>query len=63
MVSYYEPENIDDMVRAVRHLCDNPETRRQQADSALRMLDKYGWNTHQHDLLNLYTGLIKKRDS
>jgi glycosyltransferase involved in cell wall biosynthesis len=63
MVSYYEPENLDDMVRAIRNLCNNPKTRRQQADNAFKMLDKYGWNTHQQDLLNLYAGLINKRTS
>jgi glycosyltransferase involved in cell wall biosynthesis len=61
MVSYYEPEDLDDMVRAIRHLCDSLDARVRQAENAMKMLDKYGWNHHQHDLLNLYADLARKR--
>jgi glycosyltransferase involved in cell wall biosynthesis len=62
-LTYYEPGNVDDMARALRYLCGSAETRKTQAEIALKMLDRYGWPQHQHDLLNLYAGLIKKKDS
>jgi glycosyltransferase involved in cell wall biosynthesis len=54
---YYEPENIDDMARAIRLLCGNADLRRRQAENADKMLDKYGWPRHQKDLLDLFAGL------
>ena len=58
---YYEPENLDDMVRALLVLYGSPEIRQRQIECAFKMLDKFGWSRHQLDLLDLYAGLTRKK--
>ncbi len=57
MVSYFEPENIDSMVDAILELYHDESRRKRQAQMARKFLDKYGWEKHQMDLINLYKSL------
>lgn len=57
MVSYYEPENVDSMAEAILKLYQNPSLRKKQAEKAKAFLDKYGWERHKYDLINLYKQL------
>jgi glycosyltransferase involved in cell wall biosynthesis len=54
MVGLYEPENIDSMADAIYRLYADQPRRMAQAKNALSMLDKYGWEKQQYDLLAMY---------
>ena len=57
MVAYYEPENVDSMADAILSLYRDEGKRKKQAESAMAFLRKYGWESHQNDLLDLYRKL------
>lgn len=57
MVSFYEPENVDSMAKAILRLYENPSLRKEQAEKAKAFLDKYGWEKHKYDLINIYKQL------
>jgi len=57
MVTYYEPEDVDSMAEAILKLYENPSLRKAQAEKAKTFLDKYGWEKHKMDLINLYKQL------
>ena len=54
MVSFYQPEDVDSMARAVYALYTDPTKRAQQAEKALRFLDRYGWEKHKSELIQVY---------
>lgn len=54
MVSYFEPENVDYMAKAIMDLLHDEEKRQAQAAKAKAFLDRYGWETHRMDLIDLY---------
>ena len=57
MISFYEPENVSSMAAAIYELYLSPEKRCRQAQAARRFLEQYGWQNHQHDLLDMYRNL------
>ena len=57
MISFYEPEKIDSMVDAILELYENKEKRNRQVQAALGFMDNYGWQNHQHELLDLYRNI------
>jgi glycosyltransferase involved in cell wall biosynthesis len=57
MVSYFEPDNVDSLVDAVWYAYNNKAERIKKAENAKRFLEKYGWETHKWDLINLYKSL------
>ena len=57
MVCYFEPENVDSMASAILKLYKDKSLRKSQAERAKAFLDKYGWEKHQKDLINLYREL------
>ncbi len=57
MVSYFEPENVDSLADAILGLYNDEHKRIKQAQTAKKFLDKYGWENHQMDLVNLYKKL------
>ena len=54
MVSYFEPENVDSLAHTMLNLFNDVDKRKTQAEKAKTFLDKYGWETHKQDLINLY---------
>ena len=58
MVSYFEPENVDSLAEAILNLYENPLKREAQAREARKFIDRYGWENHQLDLVNLYRNLL-----
>jgi glycosyltransferase involved in cell wall biosynthesis len=57
MVSYFEPENVDSLACAILNLCNDENKRKIQAEKAKTFLDRYGWEKHREDLINLYREL------
>jgi glycosyltransferase involved in cell wall biosynthesis len=58
MVSYFEPESVEDIARAIVDLSRNEERRRQQAVNARAFIEKYNW-TNQCGLRKMYASLLK----
>ena len=57
MVYFFEPEALDSLTETIFKAYSDRETTRKKAQTAKRFLDKYGWDTHKHDLFDLYTKL------
>ena len=57
MLCFYEPENVESMADAIYKLYKDEKLRKKQAKNAKTFLDKYGWETHKMDLINLYRNL------
>lgn len=57
MVTYFEPENVDSLADAILRLYLDEPKRKQQAQSARKFLEQYGWEKHQMDLINMYREL------
>lgn len=54
MVSYYDTENVDSLADAMMNLLHDEERKKAQAVKAKAFLERYGWETHRMDLINLY---------
>lgn len=54
MVSYFEPDNIDSLFHAILNLFNDEHRRKSQAEKAKAFLDRYGWEKHKLELINLY---------
>lgn len=54
MVSYFEPGNIDSLIKALSDLCKDKAKRENQALKARAFLEQYGWEKHKMDLINMY---------
>jgi glycosyltransferase involved in cell wall biosynthesis len=54
MVSYFEPESVDSLANAISHLLNDKIRRNDQTGKAKTFLDRYGWEKHRMDLINLY---------
>lgn len=54
MARYYEPGNVDDLARAIYDLKSDESLRKNQIREARKFLERYGWERHNQDLLNLY---------
>lgn len=57
MVTYFEPENVDSMAEAILELYRNENKRQAQTINARKFIEKYGWEKHQTELINLYQSL------
>ncbi len=57
MVRYFIPENVDSMAEAIKDLYSDQKKRAEQVRKANAFLDRYGWETHKMDLINLYRNL------
>lgn len=57
MVCYFDPESIDDLARAILELYNDESKRTAQVQMAREFINKYGWENHQMDLINLYKKL------
>jgi glycosyltransferase involved in cell wall biosynthesis len=57
MVSYFEPEDSNDLAASILALYQHRDKREKQARSARTFLDQFGWEIHQKDFLDLYSRL------
>jgi glycosyltransferase involved in cell wall biosynthesis len=57
MVSYFEPEDSNELAASILALYQNREKREKQARAARKFLDQFGWEIHQKDFLDLYSRL------
>ena len=57
MISYFEPENVDSMAAAILKLYQDQTLRERQVKKANAFLERYGWETHKMELINLYRSL------
>jgi len=61
MVSYFEPENVNSLAKAISELYHDVAKREKQVQTARKFIEKYGWENHQSDLINLYENLSNGR--
>lgn len=54
MVTYFEPGNVESVIDAIIGLHDDKDRRNAQATKAKQFTLRYGWETHQMDLVNMY---------
>jgi glycosyltransferase involved in cell wall biosynthesis len=54
MVSYFEPENLDEMVEAILRLYRDQSRRERQATKAKRFLEEHRWENQQRCLRKVY---------
>lgn len=55
------PEKVEDIVRAVRYLCDHPEEARQMGENGRHAVEtEFNWKTQEVNLLSLYRELLGK---
>jgi glycosyltransferase involved in cell wall biosynthesis len=57
MVSYFAPEDSDELAASILALYQNREKRIRQVRSASKFLAQFGWESHQKDFLELYSRL------
>jgi glycosyltransferase involved in cell wall biosynthesis len=57
MVSYFEPDDVDSLVNALWRLLQDENRRKTQVMKSKAFLDRYGWEKHRMDLLQLYKGI------
>lgn len=57
MLFYFEPDNIDSLADAILYAYNNETERIKKAKNAKRFLEKYGWEKHKWDLINMYNQL------
>jgi len=57
MVFYFDPDSVDSLADAIFDAFTHEDKRKNKAENALRFLEKYGWETHKLDLINLYARL------
>jgi glycosyltransferase involved in cell wall biosynthesis len=57
MVSYFEPEDNNELATSILALYQNTEKRERQTRSARTFLNQFGWEIHKKDFLDLYRHL------
>jgi glycosyltransferase involved in cell wall biosynthesis len=57
MVTYFEPENVGSMAKAILELYRNKNRRQVQVINARKFIERYGWQNYQMELIRLYEDL------
>jgi glycosyltransferase involved in cell wall biosynthesis len=57
MVFYFNPDDVQSLSHAIRHAYQDKPARQAKGERAKSFLDKYGWDTHKFDLINMYRTL------
>jgi glycosyltransferase involved in cell wall biosynthesis len=57
MVFYFEPDNVDSLADTILYAYNNRDERIRKAENAKSFLEKYGWEKHKFDLINMYKSL------
>lgn len=53
-ISFYEPEDVQDLAAAILKLAHDETLRKRNIDTASKILEQFGWEVHHADLINLY---------
>lgn len=61
IVSFFEPDNPEDLARAIRELIRNRELREKLAASALVFVEDYSWGKREEEYLSLVDKLVGRR--
>jgi len=61
MVTFFDPENIDSLMDAIRFAYGNRAKIKEKAKNAYRFMDTYKWETHKFELVNLYQSMVEKQ--
>ncbi|MGC8811056.1 MAG: glycosyltransferase [bacterium] len=59
VVKFFEPENEEDLAKAILELVKNQELRQNLSKNALNFVQDYLWSKHKHEYLNLVNYLIR----
>ncbi len=59
MVTYYEPENVEQLSEKILELHTHAHQREQQAKNARAFLDQYGWQKQGGEFVALYRSLME----
>jgi glycosyltransferase involved in cell wall biosynthesis len=59
MIFYYDSENIESMSKAILLAYSNSKLRMEKAENARIFFNKFGWENHKYDLIELYDNLKK----
>jgi glycosyltransferase involved in cell wall biosynthesis len=62
MVGFFEPESVESLAGRILSLYKNASQREKQVQKARAFLERYGWENHQADLLNLYRGINGQKE-
>jgi len=57
MVAYFDAEDVDSLSAAIMGLYKNEKKRKKQVQAARRFIERYGWENHQFDLIDMYNEL------
>ncbi len=57
MVFFFEPDDVDSMAAAILAASASEEERLRKAREARRFLEKYGWESHKTDFVEMYKTL------
>jgi glycosyltransferase involved in cell wall biosynthesis len=57
MVFYFDPDDVQSLSQAIHYAYQDVAERRVKAERAKSFLNKYGWETHKFDLIDMYRGL------
>lgn len=57
MVFFFEPDDVDSMAQAILAASSNEEERRRKAHKAREFMEKYGWETHKTEFIEMYKSL------
>jgi glycosyltransferase involved in cell wall biosynthesis len=58
MIFFFQPDNVDSMADAILHAYNNETERIDRAENAKLFFERYGWERHKGDLINLYRSLL-----
>jgi glycosyltransferase involved in cell wall biosynthesis len=61
MVYFFEPDNVDSLAEAVWSAYQSKEIMAERAKNAKAFLQKYGWESHKYELIDLYGSLFDKK--
>jgi glycosyltransferase involved in cell wall biosynthesis len=61
MVTYYEPDDVESLARAILRLYNRPDLRRGQSQRARAFIDRYGWDRHRAEFVGAYRAFSESR--
>lgn len=59
MIFFFEPDDVDSLTETILFSYNNEGERRRKAEKAMVFLDRYGWEKHKVDYLNMYESLYE----
>lgn len=60
MVFFFDPDDVDSLADAIQEAYSRGASRLEKAREARRFLEKYGWESHKRDFMEMYQNLMKR---